>query len=96
MKIFQAASAGWAEVQSFVPKLWALARQLGNEIVGMMFLALAVFFLFGAHGVIETYRQLDEQPDKVIQLGLGIGAVLVLCWFGLSSFLRARHISRNG
>lgn len=96
MKIFQAASAGWAEVQNFIPKLWALARQLGNEVVGMMFLALALFFLFGAHGVIETYRQLDENPDLVLQLFLGIGAVLVLVWFGVSSFMRAKKISREG
>lgn len=96
MKIFQAASAGWAEVQNFLPKIWALARQLGNEVVGMMFLALALFFLFGAHGVIETYRQLDESPDLAIQLFLGIGAVLVLAWFGVSSFMRAKKISREG
>jgi len=95
MKIPRAASAGWSEVLNFVPKLWALARQLFNEVMGMVFLALAVFLIFGAQGLIHTYRQLDERPDSFWQLLALCGMVLLLGWFGVSSFLRARKISRT-
>ena len=95
MKILRAASAGWGEVLNFVPKLWALARQLFNEVMGMVFLALAVFLIFGAQGLIHTYRQLDERPDSLWQLLALCGMVLLLGWFGVSSFLRARKISRQ-
>jgi hypothetical protein len=96
MKILRAASAGWGEVLNFVPKLWALARQLFNEVMGMVFLALAVFLIFGAQGLIHTYRQLDERPERLWQLLALCGMVLLLGWFGVSSFLRAKKISRNG
>jgi hypothetical protein len=96
MRILRAASAGWGEVLNFVPKLWALARQLFNEVMGVVFLALALFLTFGAQGLIHTYRQLDERPDSIWQL-LGLsGMVLLLGWFGVSSFLRAKKIARNG
>ena len=96
MKIFQAISAGWAEIQNFVPKLWALARQLFNEIMGIVFVALALFFAFGAQGVIETYRRLDESPEAFSQLLLLCGVVLMFGAFGVSSFLRAKRITRDG
>ena len=96
MKFLRAASAGWNEILNFVPRLWALARQLFNEVMGMVFLALAVFLIFGAQGLIHTYRQLEERPDTFWQLLALCGMVLVLGWFGVSSFLRARKISRSG
>jgi hypothetical protein len=96
VKILRAALAGWSEVLNFVPKLWALARQLFNEVMGVVFLALALFLMFGAQGLIHTYRQLDEKPDSLWQLLTLLGLVLLLGWFGVSSFLRARKISRSG
>ena len=96
MKILRAASAGWSEIQNFVPRIWALARQLFNEVMGVVFLALAVFLMFGAQGLIHTYRQLDQRPDSLWQLLGLLGMVLLLGWFGVSSFLRAKKISRNG
>lgn len=96
MKILRAASAGWSELQNFVPKLWSLARQLFNEVMGVVFLALALFLMFGAQGLVHTYRQLDERPDTFWQLLALCGIVLLLGWFGVSSFLRAKKISRDG
>jgi hypothetical protein len=95
MKILRAASAGWGEILNFVPKLWALARQLFNEVMGMIFLALAVFLIFGAQGLIHTFRQLEERPGSFWQLLALSGMVLLLGWFGVSSFLRARKIARS-
>ena len=95
MKVLKAASAGFAEVRSFLPKLWGLARQLFNEIMGMVFLALAIFFTVGAHGLVHSYRTLDENPDGIWTFAVLCGAVLLFSYFGISSFLRARRIARG-
>ncbi len=95
MKVLKAASAGLAEVRSFLPKLWGLARQLFNEIMGMVFLSLAVFFTIGAHGLVHTYRELDRSPDKFTTFLVLSGFVLMFTMFGVSSFMRARRISRG-
>lgn len=96
MKILRAASAGWSEVQNFVPKIWGLVRQLFNEVMGVVFLAVALFFAFGAQGLIHTYRQLDENPESLTKLLLLAGIVFMLSYFGVSSFRRARKVAREG
>ncbi len=96
MKILRAVSAGWSELQNFVPKLWGIARQLFNEIMGIVFLALAAFFAFGAQGMFETFRGLDENPDAGSKLILLGAVVLMFVGFGISSFRRARKIQREG
>lgn len=93
MKVLKAASAGFAEVRSFLPKLWGLARQLFNEIMGMVFLALAIFFTVGAHGLVHTYRELDDNPDQFKTFLVLSVFVLMFTGFGVSSFLRARRIA---
>ena len=95
MKLLRAASAGFAEIRGFLPKLWGLARQLFNEIMGMVFLALAVFFTVGAHGLVHTYRELDENPDQFTTFLVLAFFVLMFATFGVSSFLRARRIARG-
>lgn len=95
MKIVKAASAGFAEVRNFLPKLWGLVRQLFNEIMGMVFLALALFFTVGAHGLVHTYRELDENPDQFTTFLVLCVFVLMFAGFGVTSFLRARRIARG-
>ncbi len=95
MKLLKAASAGFSEIRSFLPKLWGLARQLFNEIMGMVFLALALFFTVGAHGLVHTYQALDEDPDQFTTFLVLAAFVLMFTTFGVSAFLKARRISRG-
>jgi len=95
MRIFEAASAGFGEMRSFVPRLLGLFRQLFNEVIGFVFFALALFFAFGANGLFESMRVLDTDPDAFGRMALAGVVVAMLTWFGISNFRRARAISRK-
>jgi len=70
-----------------VPAVVKPARTLWNEVIGFLFLCLAV--IFGFNGV-RAY--LNAETPKVI---LAAPLTLIMAWFGISSFLRARKISRS-
>lgn len=70
-----------------VPAVLKPARTLWNELVGFMFLAL------GAIIGLRTARGLAKHEVFATFLG-GIGTFLML-WYGISSFLKARKISRS-
>ena len=67
-------------------------RVLWNEIIGFLFLVLAIM---ATPSVIRTYRQLDQPQGGLGRLLLGVLFVAVMAYFGISSFLRARRISRS-
>lgn len=70
-----------------VPAVLKPARTLWNEIIGFLFLCLAV--IFGFNGV-RAY--LANEGAKVF---LAAPLTFIMAWFGISSFLRARKISRS-
>ncbi len=70
-----------------VPAVVKPARTLWNEVIGFLFLCLAI--IFGAAGVRAYWA---HESFKVF---LSAFTTLVMAWFGLSSFLRARRISRS-
>ena len=72
------------------------ARTLWNEVIGFLFLCLAV--LFGS-GAIRSYLAMGNGPaqdsgDLLRFVGTSFLALLML-YFGVSSFMRARKISRS-
>ena len=95
MRVLKAASAGLAEVRNFLPRLWTLTRQLFNEVMGLVFIALSLFFLVGAHGFIQVFRRLEEHPDEFPKLLFSGFFFLMFAAFAVSSFLRARKLSRS-
>lgn len=76
-------------VRAFLPGVIKPLHVLWNEIIGFLFLVLAVFILFG------TIRRTYGKPDSLFLMIAGIAFGLVLAGFGVSSFLRARRISRS-
>jgi len=70
-----------------VPAVMKPARTLWNEVIGFLFLCLAV--IFGFNGV-RAY--LNDEIPKVL---LAAPLTFIMAWFGISSFLRARKISRS-
>jgi hypothetical protein len=95
MLLLRVARAAVDEFGKLIPRLWRIARELFHEIIGFLFLALSLFFIVGRGGLIPTYRSLDENPDKLPQLLLLLLFVVLFGVFGISSFLRARRISRE-
>ena len=62
-------------------------RVLWNQIIGFLFLALGTVF------AIKAYRYFDHgNPGQFL---FTIGGAALMAWFGLSSFWRARKISRS-
>ena len=72
------------------------ARILWNEIIGFFFLCLAV--LFGS-GMVRAYLAMGSDPKQDIgHLLRFVGTAfltLLMLYFGITSFLRARKISRS-
>jgi hypothetical protein len=94
-KLFSAAG-GREFVRHVVPAVMKPARTLWNEVIGFLFLCLAI--LFGS-GAVRAYLAMgdgvkEDVGDLWRLLGTGFLTLLML-YFGISSFLRARKISRS-
>lgn len=74
-------------VNHVAPAIIKPLRALWNEIIGFIFLAIAVPVIFGA---IRAWRAGDF--TRILLAG-GFAAMLI--YFGITSFLRARKISRS-
>lgn len=92
MRASKALSAGIETIRKMVPRFLTIARELGLEIVGFVFLAFALFFVFGPFGLIQAYRQLPESMTRLLVAG---GGAIMFAWFGIDSFRRAKKLSRS-
>lgn len=70
-----------------VPAVLKPARTLWNEVIGFLFLCLAIIFGFNA---LRAY--LNNEGAKLL---LALPLTLIMAWYGISSFRRARKISRS-
>jgi hypothetical protein len=95
MQLMRAAEAAYGEFRKLIPRVWRLARELFHEVMGFVFLALALWFILGNQGLIRTVQSLQEKPDNMPQFMVVLLFVLMFGGFGISSFLRARRISRG-
>jgi hypothetical protein len=66
-------------------------RVLWNEIVGFLFFVMAVMFAVGSRRLVGEHDGSLESTLKIGVMGLFI---LMMLGFGVSSFRRARKISR--
>jgi hypothetical protein len=74
-------------IKHIVPAVIKPARTLWNEVIGFFFLCLGTMFGFA------TVRAIINQ-DVLRAVAAGLGALL-MAWYGITSFLRARKISRS-
>jgi hypothetical protein len=84
-------------VKHVVPAVLKPARTLWNEVIGFVFFCLAVYC---GSGVVRAYLKLgDAPPDQasghLFRLVLSAFATFLMLYFAVSSFLRARKISRS-
>jgi hypothetical protein len=79
-------------VKTVVPAVIRPLRVLWNEMIGYLFLVFAALAGFSAY---RGWRAFDGSGDAVLRVALSGFFALVMAWFGLSSFLRARKISRT-
>ena len=67
-------------------------RVLWNEVIGFVFLAIAAWAI---PSVYRDVRSFDGDGESLFRLLLTSLFALMMAWFGVSSFLRARRISRS-
>jgi hypothetical protein len=84
-------------VRHVIPAVLKPARTLWNEVIGFLFLCLAV--IFGSSAV-KSYLALgsgspDQETGHVIKILMAGFCTLIMLYYGVSSFRRARKISRS-
>jgi hypothetical protein len=67
-------------------------RVLWNEIIGFVFLALAVW---GIPATVRSIREFDGDAESIFRVIMTCIFALLMAGFGVSSFMRARKISRS-
>lgn len=72
-------------------RVWRILRALFQEVIGFVFL---VFAGWGALWLIRSWRQFEGDGEALFKIVLVAGFVLMMGSFGISSFRRARRISR--
>ena len=65
---------------------------LWNEVIGFLFL---VFAAIGSFWVFRTYRELDKPTGSLLHVLVAAFFALVMLYYGVSSFRRARKIGRS-
>ncbi len=75
-----------------LPAVVKPARTLWHEVMGFLFLSLAIIFVFSGLRAIKEY---DGSIGAVLRLVMLAFCVCLLGGYGISSFLRARKISRS-
>ena len=75
-----------------VPQVIRPIRSLWHEVIGFLFLSLA---FLGALSGIRAARNFDGSPQNLFRLIIIGFFVLIMGYYGVTSFLRARKITRS-
>jgi hypothetical protein len=75
-----------------VPAVVKPAHSLWHQIVGFVFTMMAIAFVLSGF---RAVRQFDGSAGAVLRLTMLAVGVCLLGGYGISSFLRARKISRS-
>jgi len=84
-------------VRHVVPAVAKPVRTLWNDFIAFLFGCLAVFFGFETVRLARAWAKAapPEAVGDLIRLSISGFCTLVVLWYGLSSYLRARRISRS-
>ena len=74
-----------------LPKVMLPLRVLWNEMIGFLFLVIAIPAIWSA---IKNFRKVDQDGDNLFGALLAIVFAAVMVFFGIHSFVRAKRISR--
>jgi hypothetical protein len=75
-----------------LPQILKPMRALWNEVIGFVFLALAVI---PAPRTFRAWRHYNETGNDLARVALSVGFIVVMASFGIHSFWRARKITRS-
>jgi hypothetical protein len=75
-----------------LPAVIKPARTLWHEVIGFVFVSMAIIFIFSGF---RALRQFDGSIGAIVRMAMLVFCVCLLGGYGISSFLRARRISRS-
>ncbi len=80
-----------------IPAVVKPARTLWNQFIGFLFCCFGIIFGFKTtHLAIDfTKASGEEGMGPAFRLGVAAFCTLLMLWFGIGSFLKARKISRS-
>jgi hypothetical protein len=84
-------STGKQLFKHVLPAVIKPIRVLWNEVIGFVFLCLGVMMGFSTY---RNFRDVDEHGSPLPLIGGSLFALLMI-YFGVTSFLRARRIGRS-
>lgn len=67
-------------------------RVLWHEVIGFIFIVLAIMF---GSSAFRYYRLLHSEEVSILRLVVYSFLPILMAYFGITSFLRARRISRS-
>lgn len=79
-------------VQAFLPGIVKPLHSLWNELLGFLFLVLAVMLI---RPVWRNYQELGDDAGQFIKFALSAIFMFTMLGFGLHAFWKARRISRS-
>ena len=86
-----------AFLKHVVPGVLKPARMLWNQLIAFLFLCLGA--MFGSATATYAFRYANSPasrgPGEVIRLVMAGFCTLIMAWYGIGSFLKARKISRS-
>jgi hypothetical protein len=83
---------GYQFVRHVVPAVVRPAHSLWHEVIGFLFLSLATIPVPSG---IRTVRELENGKGGVLRLVVTVAFVTIMAGYGISSFRKARKISRS-
>ena len=85
-------SKGKQLFQHIVPGVIKPLHILWNEVIGFLFLVLA---LITVPSLVRHYRSFNGDAESLFRMGLTATFALIMLFFGVSSFRRAKKIGRS-
>jgi len=79
-------------LEHVMPGVMRPLRVLWHEVIGFIFIVLAVIF---ASSAIRSYRLLQSEEISILRMIVSFFLPVLMAYFGVTSFLRARRISRS-
>jgi uncharacterized protein YacL len=79
-------------LEHVMPGVMRPLRVLWHEVIGFIFIVLAVIF---ASSAIRNYHLLQSEEISILRMIVSFFLPVLMAYFGVTSFLRARRISRS-
>lgn len=79
-------------LEHVMPGVMRPLRVLWHEVIGFIFIVLAVIF---GSSAIRNYHLLRSEEISILRMVVSFFLPVLMAYFGITSFLRARRISRS-